>query len=314
MGLRFPAEFTKISACKKGNRKPLTKELPLLYIKARVSEGGLMDKSKIGVFTHFKDSPEETTAWVKRCEVDNIQLLCPPDEYFEGEPLERMIRAFSDAGIKITTLFCCYPGESYADIPTVRETVGLVNPATRGERIRKTYQISDLAKKMGIDVIAAHIGFVPEDPSDPLYDQIVETMKDIADYAKQNAQLFSLETGQESAETLLRFLKDVDRDNLRVNFDPANMILYGSGNPIEALRLVGSYVVGVHCKDGAWPKEKDKLGEERPLGDGEVNIPLFIQKLKEVGYDGYLTIEREITGEEQVQDILKAKALLESLI
>jgi len=273
-----------------------------------------MDKSKIGVFAHFSDDPAACAAWVKRCQVDNCQLLCPPKKFFSGPGFKKMLEAFKGSGLKITTLFCCYDGESYADIPTVRETVGFINRKTRGERFEKTLKISDLAKKMGVDVIAAHIGFVPEDPAEVLYKEVLATIRNIAEYCKKNKQLFALETGQEPANVLLRFIQDVGMDNVKVNFDPANMILYGSGNPIEALDVVGKYVVGVHAKDGVWPKEAGKLGEEKILGQGEVNIPNFIAKLKSLGYDGYITIEREISGEEQVRDILKAKELLEGLL
>ncbi|MBM4078947.1 MAG: sugar phosphate isomerase/epimerase, partial [Planctomycetes bacterium] len=128
-----------------------------------------------------------------------------------------------------------------------------------------------------------------------------------------NGQEFSLETGQEKADVLLEFIHEVNRPNVKVNFDPANMILYGTGEPIPALKVLGKYVVGVHCKDGTWPTEKDKLGHETVLGQGKVNIPLFIKTLKEVGYAGPLTIEREITGDQHAKDIVAAREYIEKL-
>ncbi len=213
----------------------------------------------------------------------------------------------------ITTVFCGFAGESYADIPTVQRTVGYVPADTREERIEKSLKIADFAKALGAPRIAAHIGFIPEDKSSPLHTEMVEVVQRIADYCQELGLGFSLETGQESADALLQFLQDVDRPNVGVNFDPANMILYGSGEPIAALKLLKDYVVSVHCKDGKWPTEEGKLGTEVPLGEGDVGMAQFIATLKEIGYEGPLTIEREISGEKQVQDMIEAKKLLESL-
>jgi sugar phosphate isomerase/epimerase len=272
-----------------------------------------LERMAIGIMLGVGEDPRESLRKAKEIGVDNVQMGVPPDKYLEGEGLEELRSALKEFGIKVTTVFCGFEGESYADIPTVRKTVGFVPRERRAERIRKAMKISDFAKEIGCDRIAAHVGFIPEDPSDPLYGEVVEAVREVAEYCKGNGQLFCLETGQETAQTLLRFIKDVGMDNIRVNFDPANMILYGVGDPIEALELLKDYVVGVHCKDGKWPTEKDKLGHEVPLGEGDVGIERFIEKLKEIGYTGPLTIEREITGEEQKRDMLKAKALLERL-
>jgi len=272
-----------------------------------------LERMAIGIMLGVGEDPRESLRKAKEIGVDNVQMGVPPDKYLEGEGLEELRSALKEFGIKVTTVFCGFEGESYADIPTVRKTVGFVPRERRAERIRKAMKISDFAKEIGCDRIAAHVGFIPEDPSDPLYGEVVEAVREVAEYCKGNGQIFCLETGQETAQTLLRFIKDVGMDNIRVNFDPANMILYGVGDPIEALELLKDYVVGVHCKDGKWPTEKDKLGHEVPLGEGDVGIERFIEKLKEIGYTGPLTIEREITGEEQKRDMLKAKALLERL-
>jgi sugar phosphate isomerase/epimerase len=118
--------------------------------------------------------------------------------------------------------------------------------------------------------------------------------------------------GQETAEELLAFIRAVDRPNLGINFDPANLILYGKDRPIEALESVKDHVVSCHCKDGVWPTEEGQLGSEMPLGQGQVDVPAFVAKLKAIGYAGPLTIERE-AGDDRIGDILRGKALLESL-
>ncbi|MDA1192028.1 MAG: sugar phosphate isomerase/epimerase, partial [Candidatus Poribacteria bacterium] len=194
-------------------------------------------------------------------------------------------------------------------------TVGYVPAETRAERVEKTYAISEFAKGLGVDAIAAHIGFVPEDHNDPLFGAMVETMRNVADYAAKNGQIYSLETGQETAEGLLEFLKAVDRDNVKINFDPANMILYGTAEPLPALVAVKDYIASVHAKDGKWSdKPGETWGVETPLGEGDVNMEAFVATLKEIGFDGYITIEREISGDKQVEDLRAGVSLLRGLV
>lgn len=272
------------------------------------------EKWPIGVFTSIGAGLGVTPQVVKELGIPTIQLHAPPRELRTSEHVEQLKRDLEEAGITVTVVFCGFAGESYADIPTVRRTVGLVPKETRAERLQETKEISDFAKALGVDVIAMHIGFIPEDPTDPLYNEVVDACREVCDYAKQNGQRFHLETGQETADALLRFIHDVNRDNLFVNFDPANMILYGSGEPIEALRKVGQYVRSVHCKDAKWAERPgEEWGEEVPLGQGDVNIPLFLRTLKEIGYIGPLTIEREISGEQQRRDVANAVKYLEQL-
>ncbi len=215
--------------------------------------------------------------------------------------------------LEVATVFAAYRGESYADIPTVQETVGFVPRATREEREARTYECGDFAREMGVRGLATHIGFVPEDSSDPDYIAVREMVRRVCDHCLANGQTFALETGQEPAETLKEFIADVDRENLGVNFDPANMILYGSGEPLEALEIVRDHVMTVHCKDAKWPAEPGQWGAETPLGKGDVGMDRFVAKLKEIGYSGPLTIEREVVGEAQQADIREGVALLEKL-
>jgi sugar phosphate isomerase/epimerase len=221
--------------------------------------------------------------------------------------------AFAKHNLTVVTVFPGYKGESYADVETVQKTVGFMPPATREEREKRTYEASDFAKAIGVSELATHIGYVPEDTSDPDYVAVRDMVRRVCDYCAKNGQTFALETGQEPGAVLKEFIEDVDRPNLRVNFDPANMILYGSGEPLPALELVKDWVETVHCKDGTWPKAKGTLGSETPLGKGDVGMDRFVAKLKEIGYKGPLTIEREILGEAQRADILEAIALLERL-
>jgi sugar phosphate isomerase/epimerase len=271
---------------------------------------------KVGVMFWAAPDAAATVRGVKELGVSCGQLGVAGDFPLEGagavwKPVLRT------EGFEISTVFAAYVGEDYADIPTVARTVGFIPPATRAERERRTYAVSDFAAAIGCKSIACHVGFVPHDTADPNYLAVRDLVRRVCDYGARNGQTFALETGQEPAETLLNFFRDVDRPNLGINFDPANLILYGSGEPLPALELLGKHVLSVHAKDGDWPP-KDKpgaLGAERPLGEGSVDIPRFIAKLREIGYSGQVNIEREGTSPEQWRrDVKAAVELLGSLI
>ncbi len=243
------------------------------------------------------------------------QIGFPGDLLLDGAA-ERWDEALTAEHFIPVSAVCSYTGEDYADIPTVANTVGLVPKATRNERIDRTKEVSQLARQLGIDSVGCHIGVIPPDHSEALYQEMIHVTRELCDACKINGQFFALETGQESAKPLLTFLEDVDRANLKINFDPANMILYGTGDPIEALGVLGKHVISVHCKDGNWP-DRDKpeaLGQEVRLGTGAVDLPAFISKLKEIGYTGPLIIEREEPDQDtKTADVHHAVKLLKEL-
>ena len=247
-------------------------------------------------------------------DMSTCQMSIPPEEWWSRERTELIRKKAREKEIKITSLICSFEDEDYQDIPTIKRTVGLVNPATRGKRVLRVLSYSDFALELEVEIIQAHIGFIPENTSGSNYKELVLALQKIADYCKENNQSFTLETGQEKALVLSKFIEDVNRLNLGVNFDPANMLLYDADDPIKALDILGKYVIGVHCKDGKRPERKGELGKEYPLGEGDVGIEKFIDKLRKIGYTGHLTIEREISGEKQIRDILKAKELLQKLV
>jgi sugar phosphate isomerase/epimerase len=261
------------------------------------------------VFWAGRDNLAEVRSLGVRCG----QLITPG-----GMPLNGSAATpWKAADFTISTVFAAYEGEDYADIPTVQRTVGFIPPATREARERRTLEVSDFAKALGVGSIACHIGCVPEDHSHPDYVGVRDTVRRVCDHAARQGQTFALETGQEPARILLEFLRDVDRPNLRINFDPANMILYGSGDPIEALRAVGSLVVSVHAKDGDWPPRgvPGALGKERPLGQGSVGMERFVAALREIGYSGPLNVEREVEDQqERLRDVAAGLALLRRLV
>ncbi|MFN7994192.1 MAG: sugar phosphate isomerase/epimerase family protein [Bryobacteraceae bacterium] len=272
----------------------------------------LLKDMEIGVMFWAGRDPAETLRELKSLGVRCGQMGIPGDMKLEGAAAGWR-RALEDARFTVVTVFAAYDGESYADIPTVQRTVGFIPPATRAERESRTLAVSDFAAAIGVPGIATHIGFVPEDRLSSDYLGVREVVRRVCDHAATHGQTFALETGQEPADALLDFLLLTNRENLRINFDPANMILYGTGDPIAALGTLAPHVISVHCKDGDWPAKDipGALGEEQPLGQGAVGMERFIAKLKEIRYKGPLTIEREASDPVQrIRDIEMAVGLL----
>jgi len=274
-----------------------------------------MHKPTPGAFIVCDEELDNRLETAKRLHITTAQILAPAASARTKAGAEHLLQKFQSAGVEITVVFCGFVGESYADIPAVKETVGLAPKQTRDGRLQEARQISDFAAALGVPAIGLHIGVIPENQNEPEYKQILQATQRLCDHAAQNEQRVHLETGQESAATLLRFLQDVDRGTIAVNFDPANMILYGSGEPMPALEMVGAYVKSVHCKDATWAAQPGKeWGEEVALGEGDVDMALFLKTLHQIGYNGPLTIEREISGEEQARDIEKGVKVLNRLI
>jgi sugar phosphate isomerase/epimerase len=261
-----------------------------------------MEKWPIGVFTSVDAGLGVKLEVAHELGIPTIQLHAPHQETRTQANADRFLARLRELNITLTCVFGGFEGESYADIPTVSRTVGLVPRETRAARVKEMKEIADFAKMLGCRCVALHLGFVPHDVADPLYAEVIDVARDICDHCQANGQALHLETGQETADGLVKFIEDVKRDNLFINFDPANMILYGTGEPIEALRKVGKYVRSIHCKDGKWAKNPgQEWGQEVPLGDGDVGMENYLRTLKEIGYEGPLTIEREIPQEPERQ-------------
>ncbi len=223
-------------------------------------------------------------------------------------------KALDKYGIQATAFSEHGPGIRIFDFYQGPLTVGIIPPATRQARIRNLKLAADIASQCGIPAIHTHCGFIPENPNDPLYPQAVAAVKEVGTYCKQQGRIFLCETGQETPITLLRLIQDVGLDNVFVNMDVANFILYGKGNPVDAMDVVGHLVRGVHAKDGLFPTDPRNLGKEVPIGKGKVDFPTVFRQLKQVNYTGSITIERETAGARQERDILQSKAFLSNLI
>ena len=270
----------------------------------------------LGVFTSIDAGLGVHLEVARDLLIPSIQVHTPHGAGRTPEAAEQFLKKLDSYGIELTCVFGGFEGESYADIPTVEKTIGLVPVSTRSARLQEMKEISDFTRLLGCNTIGLHLGVVPHDTQSREYSEIIEVTRQLCDHALYNEQNVHLETGQESAEALVQFIGDMKRPNLFINFDPANMILYGMGEPIPALKQVGAFVRSVHCKDATWSDQPGVTwGAEVPLGKGQVDMRAFLMTLKEIGYYGPLTIEREIPQdrERQKSEIQYATELLSQL-
>ena len=245
---------------------------------------------------------------------DNCQLLSWNPAVWTKENAETVCALTARYGITISAFWCGWEGPGVWNFYEGPQTLGLVPPAYRELRIKNLCDGADFAKLLGVQNVVTHMGFIPEDPNDPQFLPFCDAVRTVAQHCKQNGPYLLFETGQETPVTMLRCFEQVGTDNLGVNLDTANLILYGKANPVDALDVFGDYVRGVHAKDGFYPTNGRELGEEVKVGAGKVNFPLLLRALKAHGYDGSLTIEREIEGDQQIRDILETQQYLNGLI
>jgi sugar phosphate isomerase/epimerase len=225
-----------------------------------------------------------------------------------------IIKTVADSSLSVSATCIGFAGEDYSTIQKIAETGGYKPDNDWEQRYAKTVAVADITRELGVEMLSVHIGFVPHDARDPKYAVMVDRVKRVAAALGERGLTLVMETGQEKAEDLVRFMDAVAAPNLAVNFDPANMILYGVGEPVEAVGILKGRIAHVHMKDANWAKNPtQEWGEEVVLGSGEADIPRVVSKLRSTGYRGALSIERE-AGNQRIADILEAKRLLESLV
>jgi sugar phosphate isomerase/epimerase len=228
-----------------------------------------------------------------------------------AEELQGLLRKYA---VTPTAAEVVGPGRLQWDFHDGPSTIGIVPRPTRAARIDALKQTSDFARLLGIPNIQTHCGFIPENPRDPLYREAVAAIRELAEHCAGNGQFFLMETGQETPTTVLRTIQDVNKPNLGVGLDTANLILYGKANPVDAVDIIGPHVRSVHAKDGKWPTDPYKLGEEVVIGKGLVDFKQVFTKLYKLGYSGAISIEREISGPRQIEDVRQEKIYLERIL
>src|SRR5438874_9176603 len=235
--------------------------------------------------------------------VDVVQIACGDPHHAAWEEGERMPEAARAAGFRMTGAMLGFLGEDYTTPQSIQRTGGFGDPTTRAERLERFAWGLERTRALGLTDLMLHAGFIPE-PGDPDRKPFLDTLGKVSAMAAAKGVTVAFETGQETADLLRRTLDDLKCPNLKVNFDPANMLLYDKGDPLRAVEILGPDIRSVHVKDANRPTTPGVWGEEVPLGKGQVNIPQFVRTLKKVGYRGALCIEREVGNQEQrVADI-----------
>ncbi|HET9177242.1 MAG TPA: sugar phosphate isomerase/epimerase family protein [Terriglobia bacterium] len=266
---------------------------------------------RMGLLVSATSEPEKVMAQVRGFGIPTVHVSTSD---FSSAMAERLRAALDDNGIEATALVSSGPGEQKYDLYDGPVTYGLVASPYRAQRVDHLKRASDFAKVLKIPVTFNQWGYIPEVPSDPLYEPTVKAVQEIAAHCKANGQIFVNETGQETPVTLLRTILDTGADNVKVVLDAANLILYGKGSPVDSLDVIGKYVIGVHAKDGFYPTNPRYLGRQVACGHGKVDWPRLIPGLKKLGYAGPITIEPVLGREQRDQEIREDMAYLKKLI
>lgn len=289
------------------------------------SEAGTMEPARtaerlkpmaVGLLVSPFGAPEEVIGRVREMGFSNCFLSL--DGYIGGGFTKALAAQYRDLLAKneliATSVEVVGPGPLEWNFLKGPSTIGLVPEKTRAARMGALKEVSDFARLVGINQVQTHCGFIPEDPADPKYAGTVEAIRAVAQYCQGNGQYFLMETGQETPTTMSRMIRDVAMPNLAVGLDTANLILYGKANPVDAVDIIGPHVRSVHAKDGKWPTDPSKLGQEVLIGEGLVDFKKVFEKLHRLGYSGAITIERETNGPQQIADVKAEKVYLENIL
>ncbi len=255
--------------------------------------------------------PQDLIAKLKKTGLQRVQLALDPLRENPGVWGKAPAQLRQSGFTIVSGMFGCV-GEDYSTLDSIRLTGG-VAPDKNWEQNWKNIQASAaLSQELGLKLVTFHAGFLPHDTSDPVFKKMLQRLGEVASIFERAGIALGFETGQETAPQLLQVLQKLNTKNIGVNFDPANMILYDKGDPIEAVRTLGSWIRQVHIKDATRTKVPGSWGAEVPVGTGEVDWRAFFRVLNDLKFQGNLVIERE-AGNQRVADIRKAKELIEKL-
>jgi L-ribulose-5-phosphate 3-epimerase len=238
-------------------------------------------------------SVPELKQLLDRLGINVVQIACGDPHHAAWAEGDRMPEAARAAGFTMTGTMLGFPGEDYTTPQTIQRTGGFGDPKTRPERLERFQWALDRTRALGLSDLMLHGGFIPE-PGDADRKPFLDTLGRVSALAAAKGVTVALETGQETADLLRKTLDELKCQNLKVNFDPANMLLYDKGDPLRAVEILGPDIHSVHVKDANRPTTPGTWGTEVPLGQGQVNIGAFVKTLQKVGYRGPLCIEREV--------------------
>ena len=244
-----------------------------------------------------------TSTGVQRVQLALDPLRESPSVWGDAESV------LEQAGITIISgMFGCV-GEDYSTLDSIRQSGGICPDTTWEQNLANISATVPIAVSLGLKLVTFHAGFVPHDPADPDYAKMLTRLAAVSEIFRNEGIAVGLETGQETAEELASLMEVLNDSNVFINFDPANMLLYGKGDPIQALRLLAPWIRQVHIKDAVTSRVPGEWGEEVPVGTGEVNWHDFFSMLEEANYTGDLVIERE-AGNQRLIDIRSARELV----
>lgn len=262
-----------------------------------------MSHEKIGIIIALEDLLQTQGTFLSDFNLSLCEIKCWHPENYTDENRSK-ISNWADRGqFRISGLWCGWSGPAKWNLYEGQNLLGLVPQQYRDIRVAELRQGILFAHNLGLRQVATHLGFIPENPMAKLYGEIVSVFRDLADYASSMNIRFNLETGQETPVSLMRFIHDVGLENVGVNLDPANLLLYGRGNPVDAIAIYGDRIHGVHIKDGFYPETGAALGLEVKPGDGLVDFPRFLKALNEISYQGDYIIERELISGNAVKEV-----------
>ena len=270
-------------------------------------------KLELGVIVELTEDVETSFAKVTDLGLTTCQLMSWRPHILNDSLVHKVKGAIAETGVCVSSYWAGHSGTPVWNFIDGPSTIGLVPESTRDMRVDELIRGANFAHAIGAPSMTTHVGFVPENPSDPTYEGLVQAVRRIARHCEKLGLAFCFETGQETPTTLLRTIEDVGIDNLGINLDPANLLMYGKANPLDAIELFGHLVKGLHAKDGKYPVDGRALGKEQRLGEGLVHFDRLIPRLKELGFTGPITIEREVLGEQQRVEIVRSIEALESL-
>jgi L-ribulose-5-phosphate 3-epimerase len=311
-------DFLKLSAAAAFTAGMLEEPDTPLAVPAALPTGGNLPQPRgykpmdLGIIVGLQnDNAEAAIAKVHGLDLPTCQIDV---DHLDDELVEQLRTALEKYNIVVTAMGTDGPGPYIYNFYDGPLTLGLIPRTYRAQRAEKLKRFSDSVKKLNVPAIRIHAGFIPEDPNDPLYRESVEILRDVISHIKGNGQQFLYETGTETPITLLRAIEDVGLDNQGVNLDTANLILYDKANPLDALDILGPYVKNTHAKDGLYPTNPRDLGSEVEISHGKVDFPKIIARLRKLNYEGPITIEREISGPEQMESVKRERDYLQKLI
>ncbi len=270
---------------------------------------------RVGILLDISGDYREKIQHAKDLGFDFGQLVVWDMDFYTDENAAGLKATLEEIGFEAVSLWCGWDGPVDWSYPDGYHTLGLVPDWLRDRRVKQLHKGAEFARKVGIDMIATHTGFLPDDPRDPKHVAITLALKDLCTELKKHGQRFEFETGEELPVTLALLIKEIGLDNVGINFDPANFIINGRGNPQDAMDMLGDHIFGMHAKDAVQANFGEPSGTEVQIGTGRVDFKALITKLKEHNYEGDIIIEREIPyGEERDRDVLASRDYLQKII